>query len=131
MSDHPSTIYDALEAVKKADVNRYSRAKRFLATDWKTLKTEADFAAAYDGYQCCVGLLPKEYHTTLKEMRQGLDSYVKARAQITPDEWLQVVRDGLDKLLAILRNHLAPEIWSKCEGIVRDIFDYIAKGGNS
>ena len=131
MPDHPSTIYDALEAIKKADVNRYSRAKRFLATDWKTLKTEADFAAAYDGYQCCVGLLPKEYHTTLKEMRQGLDSYVKARSQITPDEWLNTSRESLDKLLGHLKSHMSIEAWNAAGSIVEGLFDQIAKGGNS
>jgi hypothetical protein len=131
MSDTPSTIYEALEAFKRADVNRYGRAKRFLGANLTTLKTEADFTAAYDGYKCCVEMLPKEWHPTLKMALQGLDSYVKARSQVTPDEWLNATRESLDKLLTHLKSHLSIEAWNAAGSIVEGLFDQIAKGGNS
>ena len=124
MSD---TIYDALEEFKQTDIGRYQRGKCFLGKDWKTLRTETDFAAAYDGYQCCVGLLAKEWHPTLKEMRAGLDSYVKARAQITPDEWYKLVEEAHEKLLTLLRNHLSPEAWSAAGKITKKILEELTR----
>lgn len=131
MNDNGSSIYAALEAFKSSDMKRYTRAKCFLGADWKTLKSERDFAAAYDGYQCCVGLLPKEHHATLKEMRQGLNDYVKARSQVTPDEWLQISEEALNKILDLLKTHLNIEVWNKVGSIVKGIFEQISKGGNS
>jgi hypothetical protein len=117
----PDTIYQALEAFRDADIKRYNRARCFLGVDWKTLRTESDFASAYDGYQCCVGLLPKDWHSTLKEMRAGLDSYVKARSQMTPDEWIRIVEEAHEKLLGLLRSHLSPEVWNAAGKITKKI----------
>lgn len=113
------------EALKKFSGPKKNQASEFLRSQIYTLKTEDQFMRAYAGLSACqqlLGPLSGEYRKALEEMRKTLDSMVKARSQLTPDEWITLVQNTAEGWINLFEKHVPAEIWNKVKEESRALF---------
>lgn len=113
------------EALVKFSGPRKNEALEFLRSNLHTLKTEGQFMKAYAGLSACqqlLGPLSGEYRKALEEMRKTLDSMVKSRNLITPDDWIVLVQNTAEGWINLFEKHVPAEIWNKVKDESRALF---------
>jgi hypothetical protein len=118
------TMEEALQRFKGRP--KYQSALEFLNADFAAFTQDKHFMGAYAGLSACqqlLGPMSGEYRKALEEMRKTLDSLLKARNTMVPDEWVALVKSTWEKTCAMFQRHVAPEVWNAVGTVTEQLFN--------
>jgi hypothetical protein len=118
------TMEEALQRFKGKP--KFRSALDFLNSDFELFTQDKHFMRAYAGLSACqqlLGPMSGEYRKALEEMRKTLDSLLKARNTMVPDEWVALVKENWTKTCAHFQKHVAPEVWNAVGTVTEQLFD--------